>query len=423
MSGCSTRRIPRRFVLGAIAAFALARGVSAAPSAGPLTLLRPQPGGETAASLAWRVCPGAEGSALVLAALPAAGRPAVTLRFSRPMAGCQVTSEVMPGPNGRHLLLVRLKVPSGARPGRYEGLLVVRCGPSASRLRLAAEVQPFELMRPSKQYAVSRVPVTAADWRVPERADAGALRRLREIGIGALCLDAAPADRSALESMMQTAGLRGPVLTPVEPSPTRRPSPVSAAAPIRWYAWCAAGPPAPAALAALQAGGVRVACPLDDPEAVSGVDLPVFAAGGACGARLLRRDHPPGPGTAGWWRWDAGAATALENRLRCGALLWKSSLSGALVEISPDAPARPDWPLRWEGVREGVLDSRCLTTLFALIRQVKDKDRSSLLPGKAEVAAAAALNRIVEHPSLEAADRLRALVITWILRLGRMVWS
>ena len=88
MSGCSTRRIPCRFVLGAIAAFALARGVSAAPPAGPLTLLRPQPGGETAASLAWRVCPGAEGSALVLAALPAAGRPAVTLRFSRPMAGC-----------------------------------------------------------------------------------------------------------------------------------------------------------------------------------------------------------------------------------------------------------------------------------------------------------------------------------------------
>jgi len=113
----------------------------------------------------------------------------------------------------------------------------------------------------------------------------------------------------------------------------------------------------------------------------------------------------------------------LENRLRCGALLWKSSLSGALLEIGPDAPARPDWPLRWEGVREGVLDSRCLTTLFALIRQVKDKDRSSLLPGKAEVAAAAALNRIVEHPSLEAADRLQALVITWILRLGRMVWS
>ena len=113
----------------------------------------------------------------------------------------------------------------------------------------------------------------------------------------------------------------------------------------------------------------------------------------------------------------------MENRLRCGALLWKSSLSGALVEISPDAPARPDWPLRWEGVREGVLDSRCLTTLFSLIRQVKDKDRSSPLPGKAEVAITAALNGVAEHPSPESADRVREVAISWILQLGRMVWS
>jgi hypothetical protein len=43
------------------------------------------------------------------------------------------------------------------------------------------------------------------------------------------------------------------------------------------------------------------------------------------------------------------------------------------------------------------------------------------VPGKAEVAVAAALNGVVEHPSPEAADRFRSLVIVWILRLGRMV--
>lgn len=418
---------------GALLALVIARGGAA--TAAPVAA--------TAAPITWQLCPDAEAGALV--PLPAAaGTPAAILRLSRPLSGFRLTAGLVHGSKDGDLVLVGLTASSGARPGRYDGVLTVRRGQTVSRRRAAIEVLPFALLRPSKQYAVSRVPVRAGECCAPEAADVAGLRRLRAIGIGALCLNAAPADRSALESVMQAAGLHGPVLapaassaglpgaggpapqvaasTPALPPVLTPPShPARSGPPIRWYAWFAGGLPAPETMAALKASGARVACRLDEPAAANGVDLPVFDASGASSARLLHSDRPPGARAAGWWRWEAGTAAALENRLRCGALLWKSGLSGALVEISPDAPASPDWPRRWEGIRQGVLDSRYLTTLFALIRQVKDKDRANPAPGKAEVAIAAALNGVVEHPSPEAADRLRSLVIAWILKLGRMV--
>jgi hypothetical protein len=346
-----------------------------------------------------------------------------------------MTAELAHGSKGGDLLLVRVKAPSGARTGHYEGVLTVRRGQAVSQRPADVEVLPFELMRPSKQYAVSRVPVSVSNWRAPEAVGAAPLHELRALGIGALCLSAPPADRAAIESAMRAAGLHGPVLAPVGPSgapsqdhPPASEAPFTASSPppspvpsIRWYALWTGGPPPAAAMAAFKSSGMLLASPREEGQTTGGVDLPLFDADGAAGKRLVHREGTVGDRAAGWWRWDAGAATALENRLRCGALLWKSGLSGALVEISAEEPVSPGWALQWEGIRQGVLDSRYLTTLFSLIRQVKDKDRSNPAPGKAEVAVAAALNGVVEHPSPEAADRFRSLVITWILRLGRMV--
>jgi hypothetical protein len=430
---------PRLLLLWAIPAFVLAqRGAEAAPAAAG------RAPGAAGPPVTWRLCPGTEEGALI--SLPAGtGTPAVVLRLSRPLAGSHLATEPVLGPKGGDLLLVRLKVPVGARPGHYDGLLTVRRGRELARRPATIEVLPFELMRPSKQYVVSRVPVGTSECRAPEDADAAPLRQLHDLGIGGLCLTAPPADRTAIESMMREAGLHGPVLAPLPPAGASRQAPGDSSVPtsprqvtrpgtreagdghpspsgpaIRWYVYCEALPSAET-IAALRADGVLVACRLGDKSAAVGVDLPIFDADGASSERLLRDGRAAG--TAGWWRWDAGASTPLENRLRCGAWLWKNGLSGALVEISPDAPTATDWPLRWEGVRQGILDSRFLTTFFALMRQVKDMDRSSPQPRLAEAAVTAALKRVEDHPSAEAADQMRAVVIAWILRLGRMVWS
>ena len=151
--------------------------------------------------------------------------------------------------------------------------------------------------------------------------------------------------------------------------PTQRPS-------IRWYTLLPRAPASADAAAAVRASGVMIACRLDGdaPAGTPGaVDLPIYGAGSAYCARLVERKGPLAASTLGWWRWEADRATPVENRLRCGALLWKSGLSGALLEIGPHGVADPSWPLRWEAVRQGLLDSRYLTTLFALSRQVTDR--------------------------------------------------
>src|SRR5205823_2657050 len=163
--------------------------------------------------------------------------------------------------------------------------------------------------------------------------------------------------------------------------------------PVHWYALLHEAPTAGDSITALKEEGMMVACRLDgeEPSLPPGVDLPIYDANGRYASRLMHRLGPTAASAVGWWRWDAGAATALENRLRCGALLWRSGLSGALVQIGPERSSDPAWPLRWDGVRQGILDSRFLTTLFAFTRQVKDMDRSNRLPGQAEEAVSAAL--------------------------------
>ena len=62
-----------------------------------------------------------------------------------------------------------------------------------------------------------------------------------------------------------------------------------------------------------------------------------------------------------------------------------------------------------------------MTTLFALMRQVKDKDKSHPLPAQAEAAVGTALNGLTQQPSAANAARFREMLITWIVRLDRVV--
>jgi hypothetical protein len=384
----------------------------------------------------WRGCSGIEEG--FTTSLPAALRGQATLAASLSLkpaaAGWAVSAQPVRDAGGRELLLVRLKPAAGTRPGQYRGELVLRCSGKGARLPLAAEVLPFALMRPSKQYSLTRVPV-GPQTCAPEEADAARLRPLRDLGIGSLCLTAPPADRAAMESAMRGAGLRGPVLAPAEAvsdrtgeppavSPTPDESRTAAAPLIRWYALLPAPPAAADAIAALRAGGRMVACRMEaegEGSASTGIDLPIYEAGGPNSSRFFARTGPLSASTVGWWRWDATTAAAHDNRLRCGALLWKSGLSGALVEIDPERSTASDWPLQWEGIRQGVLDSRYMTTLFALMRQVKDMDKRHPLPAQAEAAVGAAMNGLTRQPSATTAARFRETLISWIVRLDRVV--
>ena len=107
------------------------------------------------------------------------GQPEIALRLTPPLAGSQVTGERITDSDGHAAWLIHCRVPLGARPGRYAGQLVLRSGATLVRQRSIIEVLPFELMRPSKQYSLSRVPIAAVQCCAPEEAPLPALRRLR----------------------------------------------------------------------------------------------------------------------------------------------------------------------------------------------------------------------------------------------------
>ncbi|MBI2843055.1 MAG: hypothetical protein HYX78_06605 [Armatimonadetes bacterium] len=73
-----------------------------------------------------------------------------------------------------------------------------------------------------------------------------------------------------------------------------------------------------------------------------------------------------------WWYWDI-TNSARMNRLYAGLMLWKSGLNGAFPALPQAGPADSVvGTIRWEALREGVDDTRYLTTMMAALREVKD---------------------------------------------------
>jgi hypothetical protein len=78
-----------------------------------------------------------------------------------------------------------------------------------------------------------------------------------------------------------------------------------------------------------------------------------------------------GPRTSGrreWIYWDTtgGAKT---NRLDAGFVLWKTGLDGAFLPL----PANTDFStIQWAAIREGIDDTRYITTMMDALRDIKD---------------------------------------------------
>jgi len=82
-------------------------------------------------------------------------------------------------------------------------------------------------------------------------------------------------------------------------------------------------------------------------------------------------------GRKDWWYWDIAAASAKENRLNAGLMLWKSGLDGVFIPHLPtdstDEVGEPIFDsVLGEAFREGTDDVRYLTTMMNALREVKD---------------------------------------------------
>jgi len=99
-----------------------------------------------------------------------------------------------------------------------------------------------------------------------------------------------------------------------------------------------------------------------------------------------------------WIYWDA-TANPKENRLYSGLILWKTGLDGMFLPM--DSPETLIGTVQWEALREGIDDTRYLTSLMNLVRQAKDLKKAKDVTDAAE----AYVNAVLVKPLTQMANK------------------
>jgi hypothetical protein len=389
---------------------AASRGKAATPAkASDATLA--VAGGETA--LLWVAAPAAEAPTM---------RPG-TWTSGRLKIDPRYTTVARPG---SRLIAVHVRVPRGQAPGVYSNRLVSSTKPGVA-IPLSLRVLPFDLIGSSRGYAY----VGSQLWR-PDQA-AASLASLKEMGFLRFGVRVPRAQLMDALALCREHRVREPILfRPVEADllaqaadveTERREKQLPA---VQWLLtpeqWGEAG--------SMTASGVSCGV-IADSDAEMPASPPSTQIVSA--DRVLDPSAAKSPATAPasgasglvlrWWTWDPEQASEAKNRLLAGFLLWRAGLAGAYLE-EPEAETSSD-PIasakRREALRAGIIDSRYVTTLYSLTRQVKDKDRRNPLPGQAEAALAQALGRLKPDSPMSAVDATRRLIRDWILKLRAVV--
>ncbi|MEN6370984.1 MAG: hypothetical protein ABFD64_03140 [Armatimonadota bacterium] len=115
-----------------------------------------------------------------------------------------------------------------------------------------------------------------------------------------------------------------------------------------------------------------------------------------------------------WVYWNA-VASPKDNRVYSGFLLWKSGLDGMYLPM-PSLDSLTG-TVQWEALREGIDDTRYLTTLMDLVRQAKDLKKA----GDVTDAAEAYVNAVFAKPLTEMSNKdyqgYRLQIAQYIMKL------
>lgn len=328
---------------------------------------------------------------------------------------------------------LQVRLPRGQPPGLYRGVVRLTAGSGATAARVEApvliEVLPFDLMGASRQFVF----LGRSAWN----SGAGLVPTLKEIGFLTLGVAGGEAALWSALDACRTHAVRSPIpCRPPEGDLFARATQLAAACrerglpPLLWLAEV----DQLATAAALSARGEAVGALLGpaDPLPDLPIDTIIRRVDASVVAAYLKAPlmpiKPPAPGEpparrlVQWWSWDAAVATPAQNRLFAGFLLWRSGFTGACVEEGEaDGADRAALALRWEALRTGVDDVRYLTTYYALLRQLRDKDRRHPLPDRAEAAVGTALARLTPDSPISAADACRRELVRWIAQLRAVV--
>lgn len=396
----------------------------------------------------------------------------VPLTGSNPVArltGAPVTS--IPADTARQFW-VTVSVPRGQGPGQYTGrLLVSGVAPTPVSVRLAITVLPLRLLSPAKQYGIDlRSRLDPAPAALPA-SDGSALvtdfvsraeldKQLQDIvahGFTIASLYDSPATLWDAIGDYKVFGLGTSYNVykgAGDPKDIEAERAKQNAPPMFYYA-------APMPLSDAQIGADKIAKSnlqattyiarqADEDKLDASLELPVYNRDAEYPQQLLRTHGKRTSMKRDWWYWPATNEDPVTNRLGCGFLLWRANLYGAYLpdyqtafgtdpydETSAGAPAalaafRPEmltYPvqdgvldtLQWEAAREGVNDTRYLTTMYAALRECKDAHIAKPLVDEAEAYVKGFEDKaLVLLPDTEF-DRTRAKVADYALKLRTAV--
>lgn len=296
---------------------------------------------------------------------------------------------------------VDVTVPRGTKPGLYKGSVVFFAnGKQFDTAPIEVSVLSLRLIGSSKQYAL---------YTSVRRDDSGLsglrgdeycrfLAKVAEMGFRAVSVDGDPTEAQAALGDCASVGLTGtaPVLAfasntavpnvedirKIETS--RKAARISGA-----FYFCASNPSSEAELqaalekaTALRQCGVPVAATVSDAAVVDKllpvvdainyeVSMPYVQALVGGGTNRTNKWE--------WYWWDARRSVN-DNRINAGIRLWRSGLYGCMPVWMPAKDGdRADSldSLLCEALREGVNDTRYITTYMKALRELKDKKRAS----------------------------------------------
>lgn len=344
-------------------------------------------------------------------------------------------------------LWVNIAGPKDAKAGVYVGAVVFSAqGKVVDRVLLQAAVLPLRLIGSSKQYAIYTTLGPGAPGSSELSGDAYSkfLASAVKLGFRAVSVNAEPSKVGEAFVACASAGLLGtaPVLSFAWGSTVPSLDQLKALENLRkssglksLYCFCASNPSSDAEVSAalekaslLHQARAQVAATVSDDavtlklmSALDGVnykyDMPYVQALIAGGTNRTTKWE--------WYWWDARQSVS-ENRVYSGIALWKSGLYGCMPLWTPkDDADKADSldSLLCEAMREGINDTRYMTTYMKALRELKDKKRG---PDKEYIASTEAyLAGFLSKPfnKLTAADlrSFRAKVAEFSIKLAAML--
>jgi len=296
---------------------------------------------------------------------------------------------------------IDVTVPKGTKPGLYKGSIVFFAnGKQFDTAPIEVTVRPLRLIGSSKQYALYtsiRRDVSASSGLCGNEYGQF-LNKVAQMGFRAVSVGGDPEEAGAALDECASAGLTGvaPVLAfaldtsapAIEDVRTIETTRKAARIPGAFY-FCADKPSTEADVqlalnkaAVLRQSGVQVAVTVSDEAAVEKllpvvdginyeVSMPYVQALVNGGTSRTNKWE--------WYWWDARRSVD-DNRINAGIRLWRSGLYGCMPMWMPrgegDRADNLD-SLLCEALREGVNDTRYITTYMKALRELKDKKRAS----------------------------------------------